>query len=165
MRTYDLIKNQDKPADCPAAADDDERTVEQTLAIMVSELATPQQFETAREMIENAMRGLDDVLNSIRSQLDAAHERKRAHGEYADADWWRRANSALRYNGRRRQELQSKLGQLNRRRKQLSITMAQPRERSRDRAFIDAARALLPSETFARLWQLADEIEGGQRTP
>lgn len=69
-------------------------------------------------MIEKSQ-NLED-LGSIRNQVDTAKTRALAEGQYADSDWFRRAQSALRHKGRLDQDLATELSSVNRQIKQLN---------------------------------------------
>jgi hypothetical protein len=104
------------------------------------------------EDIKQEMLVLDEEMNSIRAQIDHAKARRFKEGTFADPDWWARANSALRHKGRRRQELQNQLGELNRRQRAENKAKADQNDGS---AFIRAAKRLLPGEVYANIWSEA----------
>jgi len=83
-------------------------------------------------------------MDSIRQQIDAARVKARTTGEYADPDWYQRAQCALRARGRFHQRLQFRLSALK-----------QTQSKGLDGYFVDAARELLPREQFERLLQAA----------
>jgi hypothetical protein len=101
------------------------------------------------EDIKQEMLVLDEEMNSIRVQIDHAKARRFKEGTFADPDWWARANSALRHKGRRRQELQNQLGEMNR---CLRAQNKANSDRDDGRAFVRAAKALLTGEMYARIW-------------
>lgn len=101
------------------------------------------------EDIKQEMLVLDEDMNSIRTQIDHARARRFKEGIFADPDWWARANSALRHKGRRRQELQNQLGEMNRRQRAENKINS---DRDDGRAFVRAAKALLTGEMYARIW-------------
>lgn len=92
---------------------------------------------------EETMLVLAEIAD-IKGQIEAAKARAKEFGEYADAIWMAKANSALRYKQNRHQEL-LRLGAAERRK-----AKAQNSYRI-ECAFMDAARRLLDQETFAEI--------------
>lgn len=100
---------------------------------------------------EDIERRLGDVtaeIAEIKAQLGEAKSIAAETGEYSDADWFNRANLALRLKGREHQALQMEHG---RRRK----AERRAYNASIERAFIDAARLRLDATTFRMLWDEA----------
>lgn len=92
---------------------------------------------------EETMLVLDEIAD-IKGQIEAAKARAREFGEYADAIWMAKANSALRYKQNRHQEL-LRLGAAERRKAKAANSY------TLQNAFMDAARRLLDQETFAEI--------------
>lgn len=63
---------------------------------------------------EAVMNRLSADCNSVRDQLADARAKRISTGRYADADWFRRAESALRWMNRDRQRLQEHMAALRR---------------------------------------------------
>jgi hypothetical protein len=91
---------------------------------------------TDRAVVEDAMALVDEVCDSMKSQLDLAECRR-----YDDPNWWRRINHALRCRVRDRQRLQRRLGDLRR-----------AGHTSREELFIRCAKQLLDPQTFQAIW-------------
>src|SRR5262245_6111580 len=97
-KSFDLTKADRPPARGPvnwpwAEADN---LIAHAAAIAVPEL-TEEQLPEARDIIEKAIYALDTTTTDIRINIEAAHERRERRGEFADARWWQKAHSALRY--------------------------------------------------------------------
>lgn len=87
---------------------------------------------------------LMDEMDEIQSQLDRARARAAETGEYADADWFRRAEYARRRRGRAVQKIDLALS----RKKKAD-------HRSFEAAFVDAARSVLTRDAFAAVTDAA----------
>ena len=114
--------------------------------------ATIEQLEDVKAAIERRMDALDEKASSIKGQLDEAKNELIAMGKYADQDWWRRANSALRYKGRQRQRCQRLLGEVNRR---IRAAKTHADNQSLLRQFVCAAKAALPEALYIDIWKVA----------
>lgn len=102
--------------------------------------------------IMDEMESLNETSASIKDQLAAAKTIQVQTGEYADPDWWRRANFALRATGRNVQGLQARLGEVNR---QLKVMAAKEHNANLERRFIVAARQILDPNLYEKIWVAA----------
>ena len=127
-------------------------------AIVPDSLDTFEKATQASDMIRQAMTYIDEASAAIRSQIESAKGRAFTESVYADNDWWRRANNALRFKGRQRQQLQDKYGAVNRVVRQLRAGQVNIIETSREQLFIKAASLILPKETYVRLWSIVDAM-------
>jgi hypothetical protein len=103
----------------------------------------------SREELLACKATLEDEMASIRNQLDHARVQRQLTGQYADADWYRRASAALRLKGRDAQRIQIRLAALRAER-------AAEHERKNEGelvAFVRAAKLLLDEQTYRRLWE------------
>lgn len=100
--------------------------------------------DMSTEDIEVRLGAVTAEIAEIKAQIGEAKGYAAETGEYSDADWFRRANLALRFKGREHQALQLEFG---RRRKEERRAY----NSSMERAFIDAARAKLDATTFRLL--------------
>lgn len=91
---------------------------------------------------------LEFKLANVKGQLEKAAAHRIATGEYADADWYRRAKAVQRYTGIEHQQLLRQISAIKR-------TQREVNARSFDACFVDAARALLPPDEFRRLYDAA----------
>lgn len=110
---------------------------------------TVEDLEAERNEIELA-------IAQIRTQIEYASTKAHETGEYAPADWYVRAKAALRFKGRRHQELLREIARLRREdRAKRNGGLAF------EHAFIDAARRRLAPETFTDLMREAHEATEG----
>ena len=65
-------------------------------------------------VLQDELGDLDEKRASIRGQIDKAKADRINTGEYADADWFRRANGALRHLGVERNDICREIGEVNR---------------------------------------------------
>lgn len=107
------------------------------------------------ELSSRTERILADLV-VIKDKIEAAKVRRIETGEYADPDWYRRANTALRHKGREHQMLLKEAG---RRRRSGSL----PHQRaaaesnvSKDRVFIRVALNRLRREVFEEIAREAE---------
>jgi transposase-like protein len=139
----------------PKPQDEGERAITEAIEIVVDNLKNSDELSAARATIEQAMYYLDGTLSSIKSQIDLAKSRA-LESQYADPIWWRRVNSAQRFKGRQRQQLQNKFGEVNRRLRANRATANANEQLTREQAFVRIAQIHLPPETFQRLWELVE---------
>ena len=111
-----------------------------------------QALEAERLSILDEMEELNETSAKIKDQLLAAQAIKIKTGEYADPDWWRRANYALKGHRRQAQGCQVRLGDVNR---QLRALRAAESDRKFERRFINAARRMLPPALYSKLCDIA----------
>lgn len=83
--------------------------------IQIRDGASSSELELEKRKCKIAIRVELDALSSIKNQLQEASAQKIKTGEYADPDWWRRANGAKRHHGIRHQALEQTLAEINRR--------------------------------------------------
>lgn len=99
------------------------------------------------ELREKAQRLLADI-DSIKTQIDSARATAAATGEYADREWFIRANHALRVKQRQHQALLIEIGRAGKaERKARAVRF--------ETVFIETARELVPQEQFNTIFQLA----------
>lgn len=132
---------------------DDERDaindrVAAALEIVPAEIAV-RDLDIARDHVQETILQLDDQLLEIRADIAHAKDRLTDTGVAADPHWWRRANLAVLYKTRARQRLQFILSGISRRLKDISNRTA---DSNKDK-FIDAARDMLPDETYQAIWR------------
>lgn len=154
VRTYDFTpERRAKPAGLRPQTEED-RLIAAAIDVDVESLS-PEQHADARKLVERAMSCLDDVVNSIKAQIEAATAKHQTTGEYSDPHWYRRTKFAQRHKGKQRQLLQGKLGEINRRiRAHNNETNSQ--EVTKERMFIKVARLHLPAETYQKIWDLVN---------
>lgn len=104
--------------------------------------------------IENRLAEVTEEIAQIKTQIGAAKAEAAATGNYADRDWFLRANHALRMKGREHQLLQTEHGK---RRKAVRRDFNARVER----AFIDVARRRLDPELFSEMW--SEAMSEGER--
>jgi len=106
---------------------------------------------TANEIKERIITVMND-MNAIRSQLNAAKVNRIETGDYANADWFRKATDALKHKGREHQELQFALGRLS---KEQSKEQTREFQLRKERFFIETAKELLDEQTYRKIWEVA----------
>jgi cell division septum initiation protein DivIVA len=117
---------------------------------------TLDELHDARErLLEEKQDNLIEV-DDIKRQIAYAKARVISHGEYSDPHWFASAQAALKFKTRRDQEIQAELSVISRDLKRLG---ASSRVEVTDRMFIDAARLMLPRETFQRIMDFVVEAE------
>jgi hypothetical protein len=100
--------------------------------------------EAERERLIGEMLEQDRDLDSIKAQISAAKVRLARYGQHADHDWFRRISDAQRHRRRERQEMQARLGEINRVIRKLTA-------KEHDKRFADIARRLLPAQTWSKI--------------
>ena len=100
--------------------------------------------DMSTEDIEGRIGAVTAELAEIKAQIAGAKAHAAETGEYSDADWFNRANLALRFKGR---EHQSLLLECGRRKKEERRAY----NASVEREFINAARTKLDATTFRML--------------
>lgn len=95
-----------------------------------------------------ALQNMHEVRDRIKSQLDTARSAVAAGGEYSAAEWYRKAEQALRIAGRTAENMQFRLGELKRRRRLEDASAGGQR-------FVEAARRKLPPDVFQALMEEA----------
>jgi hypothetical protein len=68
--------------------------------------------ELDREGLLDLQAKVCESLDAIKTQLDEAKANAAQNGNYSDADWFRRAQSAQRWRGRFHQKIQARLSAL-----------------------------------------------------
>lgn len=79
------------------------------------------ELEEARKNLLDEKEVLEEEIDSIKSQLQAAKARSHETGQYANSVWFQRASDALRHKKRRHQRIQTLMGVISRRFKALGI--------------------------------------------
>lgn len=110
------------------------------------------------EMLEMALQG---DITAIRDQMGAATARRWETGEYASADWFRRARTAREIKARQ-------LEMVKRTRKAKREAERRSHGRAFHQYFMDAARSALPPDTFDSIMSAAVALQssdtaGGER--
>lgn len=111
----------------------------------------PDEFTTLAEF-DDAIDFVAEECAKIEQQLLAVKGAAVQRGEYADADWYARANMALRLTKAKKQTLARK-------RADLSRSLKEAKQSDRTQLFVVACREMLPKETYTALWQRVDEME------
>ena len=151
---------------------DAEALVEEALALEIAADMSEPEVLAAQEKIERANTALAEMMNAVRGQIDEENAKLDADSNYAvDPKWWRRVNGAARHKGWQRQQLQKKIGEVNRllrafrfRRGPLMEKEAySERVRGRDRLFVRIAQLHLPPAQYRRLCNLVEEAERAQQ--
>lgn len=124
-------------------------------------------LDTLREQISELMERMADVayakaenlqkIASIRCQLAKAGEIGTQHGIPQDVAWRISAKGALRRAGSLDQKYGTQLGELKNQIKALNVRATQIQTIEFGRAFIAAARQLLPQETYYLILDQANE--------
>ena len=103
------------------------------------------------EELSDAMIETMDSINQIKSQIERAKSDAILYKRYADNDWFRRANDALRHKQVRHQkilQLRAIMARESKRQHQISV----------DRAFVNAAKILLSHEEFMSIVELSETL-------
>ena len=103
--------------------------------------------EELAAMEEDQLAALEEIA-SIKEQIARAKARAAADGEYSDADWYQRANRALRHKQIEHQSLMQRTAEL---RKRLKQEAQQEQNQRFETAFIAAAKGMLDGDTFQRI--------------
>jgi len=102
---------------------------------------------TAEEIESELSAALND-MTQIRAQLDSAKALARQNGNYADANWFARATTALHIRGREHQMLQLEFAK-----KRKAANRAQGVQF--ERQFMYAAKRILPDEMYQAIIRAA----------
>lgn len=99
-----------------------------------------------------------DLMDLRRKALKADRDDEISFNSPAmrDEEWIRKANEALAQSASERTRIHGLWGALKREAKQSALKVFEER---RERAFIDSARAVLPSETYRAIWDRVDRME------
>ncbi len=115
----------------------------------------PAALATADECLA-AMNELDEERLAIEGQISASSARFHASGERGDPLWFSKAKLALGHRKRLRQRVQERLGTLRRAEKAEHHASTSA---AFERRFIQAAKAMLPQETYEALVRAAQNGE------
>jgi hypothetical protein len=96
---------------------------------------------------DRTLADLDDSIASIKIQIENSEAVESKLGTYRDAERVRRVHAAQRHYERQRGEHARALENLSRR-----IAHLENAEKSREKAFVEAARELLPVESLRQIW-------------
>ena len=113
-------------------------------------------LRAAKVKTQEVMDAVDVKLISIRSQLSNAQSHQKETGEYADPAWWAKANAALRWTARYRQNCQAWMGLINRKIKSKNGD-GRPKPDTFDSWFKHHARQVLPKDQYMEIVALANE--------
>ena len=155
VRTYDLTpERRAKAPGEPRPQTEEDILIAAAMEIDVAKLSK-EQIDDARKLVERAMFCLDEIVNSMKAQVEASTAKYYSTGEMSDPHWFRRIKFAQRHKGRQRQLLQGKFGEINRRVRARNNEV-NSQEVSKERMFIKIAKLHLPAETYQQLWELVN---------
>lgn len=101
---------------------------------------------TTKEALLELRLEIQGDIDRINGQLADARRAAASDGDYSDADWYRRAETALRHKGRLMQRIQ------------LELTRLRGKQSNKlESAFIEAARELLLPDVFQNIMDAAHE--------
>jgi hypothetical protein len=124
----------------------------ETIAIEGVVGLTAEQLNEVMAVIDMYMADLAERHDAIKGQIADAQARLAGSGDWSNADWWRRVNSAQRIVARLRQRCQIARGKVTRALKQ---TVHEEQNRRFERLFIEAAKRMLSEEQYKALCQEA----------
>lgn len=93
---------------------------------------------------------INDEIDSIRGKIETAQAEFLITGIYADPDWYRRANGALRAMGRKANHIQTEQSIRNKKYKS-------ERASSYERIFVNIAKQYLPAKVWQKIHEIAME--------
>ena len=94
---------------------------------------------------------IDTVLREItiiKSQIEGAKYGAKTKGEYADTDWFHRANKSLRFKGIEHQKLLIE-------RKKIKDKIKQNRNKNLDQCFVEVSKITLSHELYMKILDTA----------
>jgi hypothetical protein len=103
-----------------------------------------------RATSEEIFRLLEDMAQ-IKEQIARAKGNAAERGDYSDADWFHSANRALKHKQIEHQKLMARQSALKRAAKDQRIKESNRQSLVFERAFMDNAKLLLPTETYEAL--------------
>lgn len=106
------------------------------------------------DALNDELAEIDDRRAQIRGQIEKAKADRLDTGEYADADWFRRANGALRHLGVERNDIARELGETNRR-------LRAARNQANRNTFYVAVREVVDDATFERIVHRHNQLLDG----
>ena len=109
-------------------------------------------LEGERDDLIARMSGVDEGINRLKAQIEAAQANFHATGKRTDPRWFASKKAALRDGGRDRQDLQNRLGAIN---KQIRKNNYETLTRSKERIFLDVAKEVLPEAVFNEIYERA----------
>ncbi len=121
---------------------------------MINEKGKPLVMPETLAECELVMERLSANCTAIRSQVDAARAGVKTDGRYADAGWFHRASTALRWMNRDRQRLQDHMAKLRRAEKQKLV-------QQRDALLIAFLREHVSPEVFQACVDKTRALAGG----
>ena len=121
---------------------------------MINEKGKPLVMPATLEECEAVMERLSADCTAIRIQVDAARANQKTTGRYADANWFHRANTALRWMNRDRQRLQEHMAKLRRSERQSLV-------QQRDALLIAFLREHVTPEVFQACVDKTRALAGG----
>jgi hypothetical protein len=113
--------------------------------------------ELDREGLLDLQAKVCESLDAIKTQLDEAKANAAQNGNYSDADWFRRAQSAQRWRGRFHQKIQARLSALKKETKERNLDEARKESLRFERTFFSLASKMLPAPLFASIVEAATE--------
>lgn len=115
------------------------------------------ELATQVERLNDELSEIDERRAAIKGQIEKAQAEQHITGQYADADWFRRAKGALRHLGVERADVCRELGDGNRRLRALNASLNQNLFRE---AVIDVVGPDAFERIVARHQQLRNERVG-----
>jgi hypothetical protein len=111
-------------------------------------------------LLTNILKEIDEIANAMiqtKDHIAKAQATCRETGVYADADWYRRARTALAIQGQKHQKL---LRAAKVRRAELKREATAEREESRAQLFLKICKNHIPKELYLQIWQEVDATWG-----
>lgn len=111
-----------------------------------------------RLKILEALQEISVDMTDIKAQIQEAKITAAVQHEYADPDWWHRANMALRIKGTQHQRLQNELTKIK-----LAHSIESDRNNRADRplfeqCFVKVARMVLSKDQYMKIAETAGEM-------
>ena len=128
---------------------------ENRAASLLAEVASQSMDELSARKIE-----LEQAIAEISAQIAAAKARRIETGEYADAGWMARAQSARRFTGLEHQAVLHEIGKRLRAERAARHEATMAHDGPKDlwyRRFVQAAKRRLTAETFEAIVSEADD--------
>ena len=101
--------------------------------------------------LEDLREQLLDEIHDIKGQIEKAKSKAASAGEFADRDWYHKANHASRNKSRQYQKVVREIS--NRKKAERARSNNSP-----EKVFIQVAKRRLDEEVFADMWAEAKEI-------
>ena len=102
--------------------------------------------ENTLEQLEDKRSDIEFRLADIKGQIEKANAHQKVTGEFADADWYRRANAARRYAAIEHQNILRDIAAFRRSQRQIASATFES-------SFIESARELLDASDFTMVFK------------